>query len=147
MQIIKKRLKNSLSNNIFKNQLTSYTLFYIIINQSQTITSTFRKKKLTKILFNKNFSLLKNSSFIYPICYISANTYNDLLKVHKQLQQHKDFKKIAICNIKANFFVVKNLSLLKNIHVENSNIIFIKFFLLLNNMLFNFIFLNKQKKE
>ena len=133
MQIIKKRLKNSLSNNIFKNQLTPYTIFYIILNQSQSITSVFPKKKLTKILFNKNFSILKNSSFIYPVCYISKKNFTELLQTYQELQKHKDFKKIAICNIKANFLIAKNLTDLKSIHIDNINVIFLKLYFILNN--------------
>lgn len=147
MQIIKKRLKNSLSNKIFKNQLTPYTIFYIIIDQSQTITNLFRKKKLTKILFAKNFGLLKNSSFIYPICYISAKTLTDLIKIYQQLQKHKDFQKIAICNIKANFLIFKNMSLINSIHNNDSSKIYAKLYFLLNPVLSNFIFLKSNKKE
>ena len=147
MQIIKKRLKNSLSNNIFKNQLTPYTIFYIILNQSQSITSVFPKKKLTKILFNKNFSILKNSSFIYPVCYISKKNFTELLQTYQELQKHKDFKKIAICNIKANFLIAKNLTDLKSIHIDNINVIFLKLYFILNTLLLNFIFFKKNSNK
>ena len=109
MQIIKRRLKKALNNKIIQNQLTPYNIFYVILDPSQTITTTFKKKKLTKLLFNKNFNLLKKNSFIYPICYISSKNSMELFTIYSKLQKNPDFKKILICNFKLKFLIFKNI--------------------------------------
>jgi hypothetical protein len=138
MQIIKKRLKNALNNKIIHNKLTPYNIFYVILDPDQTITTTFRKKVLTKVLFKKNFSLLKNSSFIYPICYLSTENTSDLLLTYSKLKQNTDFKKILICNFKLKFLIFKNINLLNYYHLNNNLLIFYKLYFLLNTLLLNF---------
>ena len=138
MHIIKKRLKNSLNNKIIQKQLTFYTIFYIILNPSQKIIPTFKIKKLTKLLFIKKFDLLKKNSFIYPICYISAKNTNQLLKKYLNLQQHSDFNKLLICNLKLNFLIFKNINLIKYYSMHNNLILFYKTYFLINTLLLNF---------
>ena len=138
MHIIKKRLKNSLNNKIIQKQLTFYTIFYIILNPSQKIIPTFKIKKLTKLLFIKNLNLLKKNSFIYPICYISAKNTNQLLKKYLNLQQHSDFNKLLICNLKLNFLIFKNINLIKYYSMHNNLILFYKTYFLINTLLLNF---------
>lgn len=135
MQIIKKRLKNALSNKILTNQLTPYNIFYVIIDSSQTININFRKKILTKLLFKKNFNLLKESSFNYPICYLSTNTIGNLFKMYSDLKKHIDFKKIIICNFKIKFLLFKNIQNIQNYHLENSSLIFYKLYILMNPLM------------
>jgi hypothetical protein len=146
MQVLKKRLKNSLSNKILKSQLVPYNIFYVIIDSSQTITKSFKKKIFTKLLFFKNFNLLKNSSFIYPICYTSSDTLDHLLKTYTQLKQNNDFKKILICNIKAKSLIFKNINALHFYNVNNSLVTFYKLYLMLNMLVLNFIFSKKNIK-
>lgn len=147
MKIIKQQLKKALSNKVVKSQLGPYNFFYIIIDSTQTITNTIKKKSLTKLSFIENFSSLKNTSFIYPVNYISVNTLPDLMAVYKQFKQNKDFKKILICNIKANFLVFKNFKLLSQYNINNSMFVFYKLHLLLNGLLLNFIFLKNMDKK
>lgn len=146
MQIIKKRLKKSLSNKIFKNQLTPYTILYTVIDQSQTITKEFPKKTITKILLNNNFKVLKKTSFIHPLSYISGSNVLELLSIYNKLKQHKDFNKILICNIKLKSLLFKNINLIKNFHLTNPIQIFTKLIVLLHPLLKTFLFLKKKKK-
>ena len=143
MQIRKRRLKNLLSNKILENQLTPYNIFYIIIDSSQILTNIVAKKKITKLLFIKNFNILKNSTNIYPICYISSKTLNNLLELYTKLKQNNDLKKIIIFNIKVNSLIFKNINSLYFYNINNSLITFYKLFLMLNTLLLNFIFFKK----
>ena len=138
---------NALSNKILKSQLTPYTILYIIIDNSQTLTDKINKKKLTKLLFSKNFNLLKKSTFIYPISYISTLNSNALFKTYLDMKKHKDFKKIIICNIKLKSLIFKNFTTLQYFNLNNTNNIYYKLYLLLNKILFSFIFLKKNLKE
>lgn len=147
MQILKQRLKNSLSNKIVSNQLTPYNIFYIVIDSSETITSTIKKKSLTKLLFTKNFKLLRNSAFIYPICYISSKMPDMLLKKYNLLSKHADFKKILIYNIKMKFLNFKNINTLNFYHLNNNLLIFYKLHFLLNSLLFNFLIVKQLTKK
>jgi len=147
MKIVKQQLKKALSNKVVKSQLTPYNFFYIIIDSTQTITNTIKKKSLTKLSFRENFSSLKNISFIYPVNYISANNLSDLITIYKQFRKDKDFEKILICNIKANFLVFKDFKLLSQYNIDNTTFIFYKLYLLLNGLLLNFIFLKNIDKK
>jgi hypothetical protein len=138
MQIIKKRLKNALNNKIIHNKLTPYNIFYVILDPSQTITNSFKKKVLTKLLFKKNFNLLQKNSFIYPICYLSTKNTSDLLTTYSKLKKHEDFKKILVCNFKLNFLIFKNMNVLNSYHLNNNLLIFYKLYFLLNTLLLNF---------
>lgn len=147
MQILKKRLKNSLSNKIVSNQLTPYNIFYIIIDSSETLTSTIKKKSLTKLLFAKNFKSLRNSAFIYPICYVSSEMSDMLLKNYKLLSQHPDFKKILIYNIQIKFLNFKNINTLNFYHLNNNLLTFYKLYFLLNSLLLNFAVVKQLTKK
>ena len=138
MKIIKKRLKNKLNNKIIQSQISPYNIFYVILDPSQTLTKTFRKKILIKLLFKKNFELLKKNSFIYPICYISSKNISDLMLTYSKLQKHTDFNKILICNFKLNFLIFKNVNLINYFNLQNNLLIFYKLYFLLNILLLNF---------
>lgn len=144
MKIVKQQLKKALSNKIIKSQLAPYNFFYIIIDSTQTLTNTIKKKSLTKLSFAENFSSLKNNSFIYPINYISASSLPNLLQAYNTFKQHKDFEKVLISTIKANFLVFKDFNMLSLYHVNNNVFIFYKLYLLLNGLLLNFIFLKNK---
>lgn len=146
MQIFKKRLKNLLNHKITKNQLTSYNIFYIIIDSSQTITTVFKKKILTKLLFNRNFNVLKNFTFNYPILYISLADIKSLLKTYNELTKHNDFKKILICNIKAKFLIFKDLNTLNLYYLHNNLLIYYKLYFMLNILFISFLFFKKNIK-
>lgn len=145
MQIVKKRLKKSLSNKIFKNQLTPFTLLYTVIDSSQTLTKEFPKKAITKTLLNNNFKVLKKTSFIYPLYYFSSNTFTNLTLIYNKLKQHPDFKKIIICNIKVNSLFFKNFTLISTFNIDNPLNVFTKIYFLLNPWLKNFIIVKKNK--
>lgn len=138
MLIIKKRLKNLLNNKILHGDLTQYNIFYTLLDSSQTITNSFKKKTLTKLLFNKNFSYLKEHSFIYPVYYLGAKDVTTLLKVYKNVSTHPDFNKILICNIKLKNLIFQDYKLLKYFNIENNSIFFYKLYFLLNTLLLNF---------
>lgn len=138
MQIIKKRLKNALNNKILQNQLSPHNIFYVILNPTQTITNTFRKKTLTKLLFKKNFESLKKSSFIYPVCYISSNNALGVFSTYGILKRHSDFKKILVCSLKFGFMIFKNINLASCYYLDNNLLIFYKFYFLLNTLFLSF---------
>lgn len=148
MQIIKKRLKNVLNNKILQNELTPYNIFYIILDPSQRITTSFKKKALTKLLFIKNFNTLKTSSFIYPTYYLGNKNTESLIALYKQLQSHADFSKILIHNIKIKHLIFQNFKLIKLFNIDNDSEIFYKLYILMSALLFNFtIFKNITKLE
>jgi len=144
MKIVKQQLKKALSNKVVKSQLAPYNFFYIIIDSTQTITNNIKKKSLTKLSFLENFSSLEKTSFIYPINYISATSLPNLLQIYNQFKQHKDFEKVLISTIKANFLVFKDFKMLSLYNVDNNTLIFYKLYLLLNGLLLNFIFLKNK---
>ena len=63
------------------------------------------------------------------------------------MKKHKDFKKIIICNIKLKSLIFKNFTTLQYFNLNNTNNIYYKLYLLLNKILFSFIFLKKNLKE
>lgn len=147
MLLTKKHLKKVLNNKIIENQITNYTILYLIKNSSQTLTNTIKIKTLTKILVKKNFNNIKNLLYIYPISYISLNSLNELLQKYSQLKQHTDFKKILIYNLKIKFLNFKNFNTLQFFNINNPYNIFFKLKILLNNILISFIFTKKLKKK
>jgi len=150
MQIIKKRLKNKLSNKIIKSQLTPFTILYIINNSTQTLTNTIKKKNLTKLLFKNNFKNLNSVTHIYPISYISELTLNLLIKKYLELKNHKDFQKIIIYNIQIKNLIFKKFSLLEIFNIQNPINNYYKLYILLNQTLYSYIFiknLNKLNKK
>lgn len=138
MQIIKKRLKNILNNKILKNELTPYNIFYTILDPSQSITNSFKKKALIKLLFLLNFAALKSFSFIYPTYYLSAKNTEGLINLYKQLKIHPDFNKILICNLKIKHLIFKDFTLVQTLNIDNNKVIFYKLYFLLNTLLLNF---------
>lgn len=145
MQIIKKRLKNILNNKILQGELTSYNIFYILLDSSGTITKSFKKKTLTKLLFLKNFTFLKKSAFIYPIYYLGSKNITQLVEVYNKLNAHIDFNKILICNIQVKNLVFQTYKLFKDYNLGNPLFNFFKCYFLLNIFLLNFIFIKRLK--
>ena len=143
MLILKRRLKNTLNNKILKTQLTPYNIFYIVIDNSQTLTKNFKTKNLTKALL---FKTLRTRSYVYPVCTVPAQDLGKLLSFYTQITTHPEFKKILIANIQSKFLIFKNLKSLTYFHIQNSTLVFYKLYFYLKFILFKLNFIKNFTK-